>query len=128
MKKLTNVKTLREKDLTMDFFFFFEIHNYAMEWCHQKKNNKERTETLARRCSMKKVFLEILQNLRQSDCARLPPACNFIKKEALPQLLSCEFCKISKNTFYYRTPPVAASVKKERKFFKLAFKLKLTSV
>ena len=101
-----------------------------MQWngVIKKKNNKERTETVARRCSMKKVFLEILQNLRQSNCARLPPACNFIKKEALPQLLSCEFCKISKNTFYYRTPPVAASVKKERKFFKLAFKLKLTSV
>ena len=74
------------------------------------------------------MFLEILQNSQESDCARLPPACNFILKEALLQLLSCEFCKISKNTFYCRTPPVAASVKKERKFFKLAFKLKLTSV
>ena len=37
-------------------------------------------------------------------------ACNFIKKEALAQVFSCEFCKISKNTFSYRTPPVAASV------------------
>ena len=36
-------------------------------------------------------------------------ACNFIKKETLAQLLSCEFCEISKNTFSYRTPPVAAS-------------------
>ena len=34
-------------------------------------------------------------------------ACNFIKKEALAQVFSCEFCKISKNTFSYRTPPVA---------------------
>ena len=25
-------------------------------------------------------------------------------------MLSCEFCEISKNTFFYRTPPVAASV------------------
>ena len=38
-------------------------------------------------------------------------ACNFIKKETLVQLFSCEFCEISKNTFFYRTPPVAASVK-----------------
>ena len=37
-------------------------------------------------------------------------ACNFIKKETLAQVFSCEFCKISKNTFFYRTPPVAASV------------------
>ena len=27
-------------------------------------------------------------------------ACNFIKKEALAQVLSCEFCEISKNTFF----------------------------
>ena len=32
-------------------------------------------------------------------------ACNFIKKETLTQV----FCEISKNTFSYRTPPVAAS-------------------
>ena len=36
-------------------------------------------------------------------------ACKFIKIETLAQVLSSEFCKISKNTFSYRTPPVAAS-------------------
>ena len=36
-------------------------------------------------------------------------ACSFIKKESLAQVFSCEFCKISKNTFIYRTPLVAAS-------------------
>ena len=34
---------------------------------------------------------------------------NFIKKETLVQGFSCEFCQIYKNTFYYRTPLVAAS-------------------
>ena len=29
-----------------------------------------------------------------------PQACNFIKKETLAQVLSCEFCDISKNTFF----------------------------
>ena len=33
-----------------------------------------------------------------------------IKKETLAQVFSCEFCEISKNTFSYRTPLVAASV------------------
>ena len=47
-------------------------------------------ETLVRRCS-KKAF-------------------NIIKKEALVQVFSCEFCEVSKNTFFYRTPPVTASV------------------
>ena len=36
-------------------------------------------------------------------------ACNFIKKETLAQVFSCEFCEISKNTFFYKTPLVAAS-------------------
>ena len=36
-------------------------------------------------------------------------ACNFIKNESLAQVFSCEFCEISKNTFFYRTPPVADS-------------------
>ena len=34
-------------------------------------------------------------------------ACNFIKK-SLAQVFSCEFCEISKNTFFYRTLLVAA--------------------
>ena len=31
-------------------------------------------------------------------------------KETLAQVFSCEFCEISKNTFFYRTAPVATSV------------------
>ena len=37
------------------------------------------------------------------------PACNFVKKETLAQVCSCEFCEIFKNTFLYRTTSVAAS-------------------
>ena len=36
--------------------------------------------------------------------------CNFIKKESLVQVFSWRFCQISKTTFSYRTPLVAASV------------------
>ena len=55
-----------------------------------------------------KLFLEILKNSQENTCARisffnkvagLRPA-NFIKKETLSQLFSCEFCEISKNTFF----------------------------
>ena len=35
---------------------------------------------------------------------------NFIKKETLTQVFSCEFCEISKNIFSYRAPLMAASV------------------
>ena len=37
-------------------------------------------------------------------------ACNFIKKEALAQVFSYEFCEISKNTFFHGTPLVATSI------------------
>ena len=36
-------------------------------------------------------------------------ASNFIKKQTPAQVFSCEFCDISKNIVFYRTPPVAAS-------------------
>ena len=38
-----------------------------------------------------------------------PEACNFIKKEALAQVFSCELCETSKNAFSYRTLLVAVS-------------------
>ena len=40
---------------------------------------------------------------------RRAQACNFIKKETLAQVFSCQFCENFKNTFFCRTPPVAAS-------------------
>ena len=45
------------------------------------------TEAVVRRCFVKKVLLKILEN---------------------SQVFSCEFCEISKNNFFYRTPLVAA--------------------
>ena len=45
--------------------------------------------------------LEISQNSQEP--------CNFIKKETLVQVSPCEFYEFSKNTVFYRTPPVAAS-------------------
>ena len=65
-------------------------------------------EAVGQRCSLKKVFLEISENSRENTCAR-PQSCNFIKKETLAQVFSCEFWEIFKNIFYCRTPPVTAS-------------------
>ena len=69
------------------------------------------SEAVVRWCSAKKVFLKISQNCEIQFCRS--EACNFIKKESLAQIFSCEFCEISKNTFFYRTPPVAASSNSE---------------
>ena len=74
------------------------------------------TEGVAQRCSVKKVFLAILQNSQENTCARVSffnkvtgGAFNFMKKGDSGTGVSCEFCEISKNTFSYRTPPVVAS-------------------
>ena len=57
------------------------------------------TEALARKCSIKNVFLEISQNPTENTCARVSlliklqaEACNFIEKETLAQVFSCDFC------------------------------------
>ena len=88
----------------------------SFEVNHNKRGPK--AEAVAQRCSVKKVFLEISQNSQENTCARASFliklqswACNFIKDEALAQVFSYEFCEISKNTFFYGAPPVAASAK-----------------
>ena len=62
------------------------------------------------RCSIKKGVLRNFAKFTGKHlCQRLffnkvaclrPEACNFIKKETLAQVFSCEFCNISKNTFF----------------------------
>ena len=81
---------------------------------NRKNDCFEKSEVVVRRCSVKKMFLEISQNSQENTCVRdsfliklQALACNFIEKESLAQVFSCEFCEISKNTFFYRTPPVA---------------------
>ena len=51
------------------------------------------------------VFLETSQKSQENTWTRSPiliklQAFNFIKKETLAQVFSCEFWKISKNTFF----------------------------
>ena len=68
------------------------------------------SEAVVQRCSVKQVLLKISQNSRENTCARVSFLINFIKKEALVQFFSCEFCEIFKNNYFYKTPMVAASV------------------
>ena len=49
------------------------------------------TEAVVRRCSVKKVLLEISQNSQENTCARA----FFNKVAGLGQVLSYEFCEIS---------------------------------
>ena len=67
-------------------------------------------------CSVRK---NVLRNFAKYTGARVSGTCprvsflinfsiNFIKKETMAQVFSCEFCEISNNTLSCRKPPVAA--------------------
>ena len=86
-------------------------------------------EAVIRRCSLKKVFLANFANFTEKRlCQSLFlvklhfSACNFIKKETLAQVFSCKFCKICKNTFSFRAPPVAPSPFLQNNFRRLFLK------
>ena len=53
-------------------------------------------EAVIQRSSLKKLNLKKL-NTHENTCVRV---CNFIKKEALAQVFSCECCEVFKNTFF----------------------------
>ena len=61
-------------------------------------------KNISKKCIRVLGPLEILQNLPENTCAR---DSLLIKLQA--QVFSCEFCEISKNTYFYRTPLVATS-------------------
>ena len=76
-----------------------------------KKQRKSQYMLAARsnhqRCSIKKGVLKNFTKFTGKHlCQRLffnkvpGQACNFIKKESLTQVFSCEFCKNFKNTFF----------------------------
>ena len=61
------------------------------------------------------MFLKTLQNPQENTRVRVSflkrsQFVNFVKKETLAQVFSCEFCEVFKNILFYRTLPVAASV------------------
>ena len=62
-----------------------------------------RVRSSYQRCYVKKVFWGL----------------QFIKKETLTQVFSCEFCEIFKNTFFCRSPPVAPSEVFEKSNFSI---------
>ena len=64
-----------------------------------------RAEAVVRRCSVEKLFLAISQNSLEKNCVRVSfliklQPCNFINKEALVQVFSCEFSEIVKTNFF----------------------------
>ena len=68
------------------------------------------TRSSHRRCSVKNVFLKISQISQENTCARVSflikfqlEACNFIEKENLVQVFSCEVYEILRAPFLQNT-------------------------
>ena len=73
------------------------LHCHQDFWIGIKRNSRQ--ELFCK----KGVFRSFTKFTGKHLCQRL-----FVNKETLAQVFYREFCEISKNTFSYRTPPVAA--------------------
>ena len=100
------------------FLWSLYVFQSKHSWIQKKKKKKTvhngDSEAVAKRCSVKKVFLEISQNSLRNTCARVSflqaldwKACNFIKKrDPNTQVFSSEICEIFSKTYveeYLRT-------------------------
>ena len=120
-KKLKN--TLLKLGLPTPDFTFRILHHLGLKFLTKLRLNLSHLNNMAhalsrsshQRCS---VIRGVLRNfvkfkgkhLCQSLFFNKVVDLNFIKKETLEQVFSCEFYKISKKTFFYRILPVTASV------------------
>ena len=59
----------------------------------------------------------LLSKIKKDICEKMNFYIRSSRSETLAQVFSCEFCKISKNTFFYRTPLVAASKTTYQEYF-----------
>ena len=94
--------------------FHLYFHNYAELW--NTKNQRQvffgqNVLCQAFHTKVKVIFKDMLFAvlIYMILLEKMSSACNFIEKQTLAQVFSCEFCDIPKNTFFYRTPPLAAS-------------------
>ena len=66
------------------------------------------TQSSHKKQSVKNVLLEIWQNSQENTCARVSFLIKLQKRDS-GRGVFCKFCEIFKNTFFHRTPLVAAS-------------------
>ena len=96
---------------TLMFTFYFKKISEWIPKCWTETGLKKFIKkALIQRCSGK----HLCQILFFKSCR--PDATNFIKEDALAQVLSCEFCETLKNTYFYRTTLVATFFITNEKF------------
>ena len=86
-------------------------HNHSQNMLKYFSNKKN--SAIVGRCSCKKErFCKTHWNIYVPDFLLVRSEAelfNFIKEKTLAQAFSCEFCKVFKNNFFYRTPLLTAS-------------------
>ena len=114
--KLIDRKTVKIFSLIYNYLSFIEnslLIGYSEKYNFHKKQ-KQPPELFCQKVVIRNFIKFTGKHLGQSlffkqSCR--PQACNFIKKETLAKVFSCEFCEIFNNTFFHRTLMVAASGK-----------------
>ena len=88
---------------TLCLIYFLRGFNFDT-W---QKSRSSRPEVFCK----KGVHRNFAKFTRKRQCQSLffNKVADLIKKDTLTQVFSCKICEISKNTFSYWTPPVAAS-------------------
>ena len=91
--------------------FAINQENIWIVWILNRDRNS-RPEVFCKKGVLKNFAKFSRKHLCQSLFFNKVEACNVIKIEALAQVFSIEFCEISEDTFFHRTPLVAPSVDK----------------
>ena len=112
-KDLWGILEKQKKSLEVVSFYFLQnvyIFFYKLSYHNMLQNSSSRLEVLRK----KGVLRNFAKFTGKHLCQSL-----FFNKDAglrLAQVFSYEFCEISKNIFFDRTPPVAASVQNSKIF------------
>ena len=100
---------LLQKGFYLTFHFKFHNFSFLYFWicCSKNFNTNSFNRSSHRRCSVRKGVLRKFAKFTGKHLGQSlffnkvqAEACNFIKKETLAQVFSCEFWETSKNTFF----------------------------
>ena len=87
--------------ITIGFHYFYFIFLPCRKCTFRNSNIAQPSLPVQSHFPVPEEFHTFLSKTSLGVHDLLPQACNFFKKEALAQVSSCEFCEISKNTFFF---------------------------
>ena len=100
---------------TLTSRIFLVAHAFSFDSCATLENSIYYVgflvpEAVAQICFVKKVFVEISQNSQKNTCAKFFFLIKFSKKKLWHRCFTVSFAQFLRASFFYGTPPMAASV------------------